>query len=58
MRPPLTAAQTAGASAGYKEAEPLYRETLALQTEVLGARHPDTLRTMHNLTIVVSRQGN
>ncbi|KAK4205836.1 hypothetical protein QBC37DRAFT_301982, partial [Rhypophila decipiens] len=33
----------------YSEAEQLYRQTLALQTKVLGSEHPDTLNTMNNL---------
>ena len=30
----------------YEEAEPLYREALDVQREVLGARHPSTLTSM------------
>ncbi|KAK3935635.1 acyl transferase/acyl hydrolase/lysophospholipase [Diplogelasinospora grovesii] len=40
----------------YNLAKALYRQTLALQTEVLGAKHPNTLRTMNNLANALYRQ--
>ena len=42
----------------YKEAEQLFRQMFALQTEVLGAQHPNTLRAMNNLASTVCDQGN
>ncbi len=42
----------------YKEAEQLYRQTLALRTDILGAQHPDTLGSMNNVANAVSNQGN
>ncbi|KAK3376988.1 hypothetical protein B0T24DRAFT_665831 [Lasiosphaeria ovina] len=42
----------------YSEAEQLYRQTLALQTKVLGSEHPDTLCTILGIANAVSNQGN
>ena len=41
----------------YQDAEALYRQTLKLQTQVLGAEHPDTLRSMNNLANTLYSQG-
>ena len=41
----------------YKEAEALYQQTLKLQTQVLGAEHPDTLRSMNNLVKTLHSRG-
>ncbi|KAK3382112.1 hypothetical protein B0T24DRAFT_660893 [Lasiosphaeria ovina] len=41
----------------YKQAEQLYRRTLALRTKVVGAQHPDTLRSMHGLANAAWSQG-
>ena len=40
-------------------AEPtrVFREVLAARREVLGARHPDTLATMHNLAGTLFERG-
>src|SRR5205823_262422 len=36
--------------AQYPEAEPLYQRALAIREQVLGPAHPDTARTLNNLT--------
>ncbi|KAL2137468.1 hypothetical protein VTI28DRAFT_9557 [Corynascus sepedonium] len=41
----------------YQDAEALYRQTLKLRTQVLGAEHPDTLRSMNNLANTLDSQG-
>ena len=41
----------------YQDGEELYRQTLELQTRVLGAEHPDTLRSMNGLANTLVRQG-
>jgi hypothetical protein len=41
----------------YPEAEKLQRETLSLQSRVLGAEHPDTLRSMNNLANTLVAEG-
>jgi hypothetical protein len=33
----------------YDEAEPMYRQTLALREKILGKEHPDTLTSMNTL---------
>jgi hypothetical protein len=35
----------------------MHRQTLAIRKRVLGGEHPDTLRTMNNLALVLGRQG-
>ncbi|KAK0709372.1 hypothetical protein B0T26DRAFT_742842 [Lasiosphaeria miniovina] len=52
------AAKSSSTLGNYSGAERLYRQTLALQTKVLGSEDPDTLRTMNNLTNTVNYQGN
>ncbi len=42
----------------YREAEKLFRQTLALQTEILGGQHDDTLFSIYNLANAISNQGN
>ncbi len=42
----------------YKEAEQLYRNTLILRTELLGAQHPDTLYSQHGVANALLLQGN
>jgi CHAT domain-containing protein/tetratricopeptide (TPR) repeat protein len=46
-----------GSQGGYTEAEPLYREALQLNREVLGPRHPQTLASIINLAAVLGSQG-
>ena len=41
----------------YKDAVPLYKETLKLRTEILGAEHPKTLDTMTNLALAYQATG-
>jgi tetratricopeptide (TPR) repeat protein len=41
----------------YKEAETMYRQTLALCEKVLGKEHPTTLATMNNFALVLDKQG-
>ncbi|KAK3314373.1 P-loop containing nucleoside triphosphate hydrolase protein, partial [Apodospora peruviana] len=41
----------------YSEAEKLYRQTLVLQTKLLGSEYPDTLMTMNYLAVAVRNQG-
>ncbi|KAF9769126.1 hypothetical protein IL306_013511, partial [Fusarium sp. DS 682] len=41
----------------YKEAGAMHQQALGLRTEVLGAKHPDTLTSLNNLALVLSRQG-
>jgi tetratricopeptide (TPR) repeat protein len=41
----------------YDEAETMHRQELQLCEEVLGQRHPDTLRSMNNLAVVLKSQG-
>ena len=42
----------------FAEAEAEYRKLLDLERRNLGADHPDTLATMHNLANMYSGQGN
>ena len=42
----------------YAEAETLDRETLQLDRETLGSRHPDTLRVANNLGTTLDREGH
>ena len=44
-------------AARYDEAEPLYQQSLAQSTSVLGPTHPDTLSTMHNLALLLADRG-
>ena len=46
-----------GASVEIVEAEQMDRQTLQLSQKVLSAEHPDTLISMGNLALVLSRQG-
>jgi tetratricopeptide (TPR) repeat protein len=39
------------------EAEPMYRQALALREKVLGKEHPDTLTSMNNLAGLLEGQG-
>jgi len=39
----------------YAKAEAINCQTLELKKEVLGNMHPDTLRTMNNLALVLSK---
>ena len=41
----------------YDEAEPIYRQTLALSEKVLGKEHPNTLSSMNNLAVLLKNQG-
>ena len=41
----------------YDLAEPLYVECLAMRKEVLGDRHPDTLKSMNGLAVIYYNQG-
>jgi tetratricopeptide (TPR) repeat protein len=41
----------------YEQAEPLYQRTLRLQEQSLGADHPDTASTLHQLAAVYQEQG-
>ena len=41
----------------HAEAVEMFRELLPMQVDVLGAEHPDTLRTKHNLASAVSSMG-
>lgn len=41
----------------YKKAEIMYRETLALNEEVLGPENPSTLASMNNLASVLNKRG-
>lgn len=41
----------------YREAEQLFRETLAIRTRLLGERHPDTLRALNALGDDLNDQG-
>jgi hypothetical protein len=41
----------------YPAAEKLQRETLSLQSRVLGSEHPDTLRSMNNLANSLVAEG-
>ncbi|KZP29728.1 hypothetical protein FIBSPDRAFT_946607 [Athelia psychrophila] len=42
----------------YAEAETLYQQALEGQEQQLGADHPSTLATAHNLSVLYMRQGN
>ncbi|RFU27453.1 hypothetical protein B7463_g8883, partial [Scytalidium lignicola] len=44
-------------SGKYSEAEPIYRQTLALRKKVLGPEHPNTLMSMNNLAMLLDSQG-
>jgi tetratricopeptide (TPR) repeat protein len=41
----------------YAEAEPLFRQALAVREEVLGPRHPDSARSCNNLATNLEAQG-
>eukprot|EP00729_Bicosta_minor_P012333 gene12333-biopygen27050 len=41
----------------HAEAETMYREVLAIQLQMLGPEHPDTLMTKGNISITLFRQG-
>lgn len=41
----------------YDEAEPVYRQTLALTERVLGKEHPSILISMNNLAGLLDSQG-
>ena len=41
----------------YSEAEPLYRESLAIRREQLGERHPDVATSLNNLALLYQDQG-
>ncbi|KAH6971524.1 hypothetical protein BKA56DRAFT_557396 [Ilyonectria sp. MPI-CAGE-AT-0026] len=41
----------------YRDSERLYAESLAIREEVLGNKHPETLRTMNNLASTSMEQG-
>jgi hypothetical protein len=41
----------------YAQAEPLLRQTLAIQRQVLGEEHPDTATSLHNLALNLGAQG-
>jgi tetratricopeptide (TPR) repeat protein len=43
--------------AQYRQAEPLYKQTLALDEEVLGPKHPDTAHSLNNLAALYREQG-
>ncbi|HTK05548.1 MAG TPA: FxSxx-COOH system tetratricopeptide repeat protein, partial [Ktedonobacteraceae bacterium] len=43
--------------AQYDQAEPLYQRALAIRERVLGAFHPDTAETLHNLARLYQDQG-
>jgi tetratricopeptide (TPR) repeat protein len=54
----IEARQAALESQGkYNEAEPIYRETLALREKVYGKEHPDTFGSMNNLARLLESQG-
>jgi hypothetical protein len=40
----------------YHEAEPIYRQTLALRGKFLGKKHPSTPISMNNLALLLNRQ--
>ena len=42
----------------FEEAEEIHHQTLRLRAEVLGTKHPDTLKSMDRLTELRSRQAN
>ena len=44
-------------SGAYGQAERLLREVIAIRTEKLGAEHPDTLQSRHNLAAALQTQG-
>ncbi len=41
----------------YREADPLYREALAMQRLVLGGKHPDLAATLNNLAVLLHALG-
>ena len=42
----------------YSPAEPLYRRALEVQERTLGSEHPDTLRGLNNLALVLMQEGD
>jgi hypothetical protein len=48
---------TYGQQGRLKEAEEIGVEVLALQKEILGEKHPDTIRSMANLAVTYRWQG-
>jgi len=41
----------------YREAEPLWKSTLAIREQVLGSEHPDTLTSLNDLALLYQNQG-
>lgn len=41
----------------YSEAEPIFRQALALSEKVLGTDHPNTLISMNNVALLLTSQG-
>ena len=52
-----TLAQELQAQDKHDEAEPLYREALEMDRDILGTRHPNTLIAINNLAQVLQAQG-
>ncbi|MDO0824092.1 tetratricopeptide repeat protein, partial [Desulfosporosinus nitroreducens] len=44
-------------TAAYEEAEPLYKRSLEIREEVLGAKHPSTANSLNNLALLYDKQG-
>ena len=42
----------------YEAAEPLYRQSLTLREQVLGAQHPETAGSLHNLASLLDDRGD
>ncbi|HBB30389.1 MAG TPA: kinesin, partial [Cyanobacteria bacterium UBA9273] len=42
----------------YSEAEPLYRQALAMRQELLGQRHPDVATSLNNLALLYQAKGD
>ena len=53
-----TLAMELQAQGKYNEAEPLFREALAVQCATLGNRHPDTLTSINNLGLLMKHKGD
>jgi len=46
-----------GAQGRYSEAEPLYRDALAMCQRLLGEEHPNVAASLHNLALLYAHQG-
>ncbi len=51
LRSIMGVANVVSQQGNYQKAEQLYRQTLELQTGILGAEHPDTLRSMMGIRL-------